>query len=80
MKTEAMRDLVRLRPVEKSDLSELMRIHTDPAVPDDDTTVSDIDGDAGLDCWSISNVERKGPAGETIPANAPHLEQSDLTD
>ena len=28
-----MRDLVRLRPVEQSELPELMRIHTDPEVP-----------------------------------------------
>lgn len=33
METEAMCGLVRLRPVEKSELPELMRIHTDPDVP-----------------------------------------------
>jgi RimJ/RimL family protein N-acetyltransferase len=33
MQTEAMRGLVRLRPVEKPELPELMRIHTDPDVP-----------------------------------------------
>lgn len=33
MQTEVVRELVKLRPVERSDLSELMRIYTDPTVP-----------------------------------------------
>lgn len=33
METGAMHDLVRLRPVQQSDLSDLMRMYTDPAAP-----------------------------------------------
>jgi RimJ/RimL family protein N-acetyltransferase len=33
METEVMKDRVTLRPVQQSDLSELMRMHSDPTVP-----------------------------------------------
>lgn len=37
----------------------------------------DIDGDPGLDCWSLSNVDREAN-GDVIPAGQPFHELSDL--
>lgn len=39
--------------------------------------VSNLDGDAELDCWSIASVDRTSASGETIPAGQPHHEQAD---
>lgn len=39
--------------------------------------VGNVDADADLDCWSISDIERKAKSGETIAAGEPFHERSD---